>query len=235
MPENVALDNAVWHALRGPLSRFADDQAPVRDDALRFHPDVSIFAAANRLDEEGWAALAELVGPEGSAVLFRDNVPEPPEGWKELYRGPTWQLVAADLAPVPRLDLTPLGPSDADEILALVKETEPGPFGPRTVELGRYVGIRENGELIAMAGERFRLSGWTEVSAVCTLPSARRRGLAGALTLEVARAIRERGDEAFLHVIEENESALRLYLSLGFTIRRKVDVVMVQRGRGEHA
>ena len=220
------LDNPVWYALRGPLARFA---APARSPlAIRFDPEVAFFGAVDRVDEQSWAAQAELVGREGTAVLFRDAVPPPPPGWTEVFRGPTWQLVAGDLEPVPELDTTPLGAEDVGEMLALVADTEPGPFMSRTVELGRYIGVRRAGRLVAMAGERFRLPGWVEVSAVCTHPEARNQGLGAALTLRVAQGIREAGGRAFLHVLEENENALRLYQSLGFVIRRKCDVVAAQ-------
>jgi ribosomal protein S18 acetylase RimI-like enzyme len=222
------LDNPVWHALQGRLASFK--QAGSLEKAVRFQPEISFFAAVERVDAEAWAALAELVGPGGVAVLFRDVVPAPPEGWTEVYRGPTHQLVAGDLDSAPECASVPLGQADVEEMLALTQLTEPGPFMARTIELSGYVGVRSEGRLMAMAGRRFSLPGWTEVSAVCTHPDARRRGLAAALTLQVARDIRERGDEAFLHVLETNESALRLYEAIGFEVRRKIDVVAAQFG-----
>jgi predicted GNAT family acetyltransferase len=114
-------------------------------------------------------------------------------------------------------------------MLALVKQTQPGPFSERTIEMGRYLGHRADGRLVAMAGERMRCPGFAEVSAVCTDPGYRGRGLGGALTLAVAQHIRGRGDEAFLHVAEENVTAQRLYLELGFTVRRDdVDVLILK-------
>ncbi len=223
------LDNPVWHALRGPLSAFSEPGK----GALRFVSDVGFFGAVERVDADGWGQLARLVGEGGVAVLFRDEVPAPPVGWKEVYRGPTFQLVADDLDPVPEVETTPLGKGDVDEMLALTKLTEPGPFMARTWELGGYIGMYERGRLIAMAGQRFSVPGHTEISAVCTHPDARRRGLAAALTLVLARSIRERGDEAFLHVLETNESALRLYLSIGFRVRRRMDVVAAQWGESD--
>jgi len=113
-------------------------------------------------------------------------------------------------------------------MLALAELTEPGPFMSRTVELGRYVGVRREGRLLAMAGERFRSPGFVEISAVCTHPDVRGEGLGGELTLNVAQSIRRGGDEAYLHVLETNEKAVRLYQKLGFVVRRKVDVVFAQ-------
>jgi predicted GNAT family acetyltransferase len=217
------LDNPVWYALGGPLSEFAE--TPPAAPARRFQQDIAFFGAVADTDRAGWAALAELVGPDGTAVLFRDRVPTPPRGWSEVYRGSGFQLVARELSPAPDLALVALGEEDADEMLALVALTEPGPFMQRTVALGGYLGLRREGRLIAMAGRRFRVPGFTEISAVCTHPDARRQGLGAALTLAVAHRIRESGGEAFLHVLGTNESALSLYRTLGFEVRRKIDVV----------
>ena len=141
-------------------------------------------------------------------------------------------MVAGDLAatPAPATDLSvvPLGEEEVEEMLALTMLTEPGPFLPRTFELGAYIGIRRDGRLIAMAGERLKLPGWTEISAVCTHPDARREGLGAALTQRMAQEIRRKGDEAFLHVIVANENALRLYRALGFEVRRRVEAVVAQ-------
>jgi len=134
-------------------------------------------------------------------------------------------MIARDLPAIPVLDLLPLGTADTDEVMSLVELTEPGPFRPRTIELGAYVGVRQAGRLMAMAGQRLHLPGWREISAVCTHPDARRQGLGAALTLWVAGHIREQGEEALLHVLATNESAVRLYEALGFEIRCTLEVV----------
>ncbi|HEY3481557.1 MAG TPA: GNAT family N-acetyltransferase, partial [Streptomyces sp.] len=99
---------------------------------------------------------------------------------------------------------------------------KPGPFGKRTVEMGRYLGIRRGGRLIAMAGERLRPPGWTEISAVCTDPGFQGQGLATRLVLAVSHGIAERGETPFLHATAENVSAIRLYEALGFRLRRRL-------------
>jgi ribosomal protein S18 acetylase RimI-like enzyme len=221
------LDNAVWHALRTRQAHFAESDASGR--VIRFDREVAIFGAVDAIDPASWEAQAELAGPEGYTMFFRDEVPTPPSGWEEVFRGPTWQMVARDLRPVPELSPTLLGNDDATEMLELAQLTEPGPFFPRTHEMGAYVGVKREGRIVAMAGERLKLPGWTEISAVCTHPDAQREGLGAALTLWMARFIREAGDEAFLHVLEHNENALRLYRALGFEIRRMVQAVIVKR------
>jgi ribosomal protein S18 acetylase RimI-like enzyme len=114
-----------------------------------------------------------------------------------------------------------LGRADVPEILGLVARTHPGPFLPRTVELGTYLGIRRHGELVAMAGERLHPDGWTEISAVCTDEAWRGHGFATRLTRAVGAAIRTRGDIPFLHAVATNP-AIKLYEQLGFEHRRAI-------------
>lgn len=219
----LVLANPVWHALHGPQRALAEEAAG--GGALRYHPEITIFSAVDELDEAGWAGLGELVGVGGAAILSRDEVPPPPKRWAEVFRGWGVQLLAGELAAGVEVDLEKLSSDDVPEMTDLTRATSPGPFLRRTIELGGYLGVRRGGRLVAMAGERMRVPGHTEISAVCTHPSIQRQGLGTALTLGVARAIRARGDEAFLHVAEENTGALRLYRSLGFEPLRRVQAV----------
>jgi ribosomal protein S18 acetylase RimI-like enzyme len=140
------------------------------------------------------------------------------------------QLVATGDAPANDSadpGVVPLHAADVPQMLDLVARTEPGPFRPRTRELGTYLGIRDGDALIAMAGERIRVPGYTEISAVCTDPAYRRQGLAARVIRSVAAGIRARGDVPFLHVIPTNP-ALHLYLSLGFEHRRDLHFTVLQ-------
>jgi predicted GNAT family acetyltransferase len=195
--------------------------------AGRYLTDVSPFSAvADARDPSSWSDLARLVGA-GKAFLFAPSV-EVGEGWKREHAIPCLQMVAGDTPePSRRLDLVALGPADIPEMTALVEETRPGPFLPRTVEMGRYLGHRVDGRLVAMAGERIRCPGYTEVSAVCTHPEHRGRGLGRELTLAVVANIRSRGEEAFLHVVTENATAIRLYEAIGFRVRCEAEVAIV--------
>ena len=121
--------------------------------------------------------------------------------------------------------------ADVPEMLALTKLTEPGPFLPRTIELGSYFGIHESGSLVAMAGERLHLTGFTEVSAVCTHPDFRGRGYGNALMSAVISRIMRRGETPFLHVKTDN-AAVRLYQKLGFRIRAQLHLAVIQHGTG---
>ena len=217
-PETAFLDNVTWHAL---TTRQADVAERV-GAAARFQPDVSVFAALGAPVDGAWSDLGSLVGPGGHAVLFCADVPDAPAGWTRLGDGIGHQMVLGELASVDAPNARRLGPDDAGEMLALVELTQPGPFCVRTVELGNYSGVFDGGALVAMAGERLQLPGYTEISAVCTHPDWRGRGLAAGLSALVARGILERGNTPFLHHAADNEPARRVYEALGFEFRREV-------------
>ena len=219
------LDNPAWHALTGPQATVAEGAA----NARRYIPALAPFAALpDDPSPAAWEELASLLHGE-VAVLFRDDL-SAPSGWRELARIPVVQMVASTAAPAG--DALLLGPDDVPEMLALVEQTHPGPFEPRTVELGTYLGLRDGGALVAMAGERMRPPGYTEISAVCTARSHQRRGLAAALVSTLVARITSRGDVPFLHVVVENVGAIRLYEALGFVVRRETAVTVVGRTTG---
>jgi predicted GNAT family acetyltransferase len=137
--------------------------------------------------------------------------------------------VARDDAPDGADDgLRPLSGADVDVMLDLVERTRPGPFARRTIELGEYLGVFVDRQLAAMAGERMRIVGLVEISAVCTDPAFRRRGYAATLVRALMRRIRRRGDRPFLHVASGNEDAIRLYVSLGFEQTRTLELCGVR-------
>lgn len=213
------LDNAAWGALNGPHAAFAERVG----DAARYPADVAPFAALpDRAGASAWADLAALSGPAGEAVLFRGEA-DPPGGWDTVWSGVGVQMVATSLRSVEDPAAVRLGPEHAGEMLDLVARTQPGPFLPRTPVLGTYLGIRDQqGVLVAMAGERLRLDGWTEISAVCTDPEHRGLGLGTRLVRAVAAGIEARGETPFLHAVATNTNAIRLYGALGFSHRRSV-------------
>jgi hypothetical protein len=138
-------------------------------------------------------------------------------------------MVAESIVPGDPIDHLELGDADAPEMLALARLTDPGPFFERTHRLGGFVGLRHEGRLIAMAGERMKVPGFTEVSAVCTHPDHRGRGLAGALMRVVAQRILARGDTPFLHSYAANTGAVRLYETLGFRFRAEMRFTIIRR------
>ncbi|GAB1339002.1 GNAT family N-acetyltransferase [Streptomyces sp. E-15] len=222
-PGAPALDNAVWAALTGPHAHLAERVGR----AARYRAETYDFAAvADPADPAAWADLHTLLGPAAHARV--KPVERVPEGWTVLGGGEGVQLVDTALRAEPAPEAVRLGPDDVPEILGLVARTRPGPFLRRTVEMGTYLGIRHRGRLVAMAGERLRLPGWTEISAVCTDPAHRGRGLATRLVRAVAAGIRERGDTPFLHVAADNAPAIRLYEAIGFTPRRRSPFVRLR-------
>ncbi|MGJ5749555.1 FR47-like protein [Streptomyces puniciscabiei] len=211
------LDNPALTSLAGPHAHFAERRGRV----LRYPVDVSPWLALpDEPHARDWADLAALAGP-GAEIPLAGYCGEVPDGWEITFRIDGVQFVDDGLAAAPDAEAVRLGPADVPEMLDLVARTRPGPFLPRTVELGTYLGIRRDGALIAMAGERLHPPGWTEISAVCTDPAFRGEGLATRLILAVAHGIRERGETPFLHTSAENTGAIRLYESLGFRLRRR--------------
>ncbi|WP_327256958.1 GNAT family N-acetyltransferase [Streptomyces sp. NBC_01244] len=211
------LDNPAWASLSGPHAAFAVRAGGL---AARYAADVAVFSAiADPADPRSWDALRSLAGPDGVVAL--SGVLAPPTGWETVWSTPGVQLVDTALRAEPAPEAVRLGPADVPEVLELIGLTKPGPFLPRTIELGTYLGIRHRGRLVAMAGERLRPPGWTEISAVCTHPGFRGRGLASRLVRAVAAGIRARGDVPFLHTAAENTGAIRLYESIGFTVRHR--------------
>ena len=209
------LENPVWAALAGPQACFAE----AAGNAARFTPDVSPFAAVADLDDPAaWRDLGSLT----TEALLTGPAITPQPGWEVTTVLPGVQMAGRAMTGVHDPEAAELTETDVPEILDLVERAQPGPFGKRTIELGRYVGIRVDGRLVAMAGERLRLPGWTEVSAVCTDPAYQGRGLGARLTMAVAAGILERGDLPFLHAAASNERAIRLYERLGFEVDHEV-------------
>jgi len=218
LADTSVLDNPQWHSLVGAHAHLAEGDDLVR----RFPADVSPFAGVRDWADPGvWDAIVGLVGSRAAFPAPPVGV-ELPAGWEPLLRLEGVQLVETDrLAPRPETEAVVLGAADVPDMLALVERTRPGPFLPRTHELGRYVGVRRGGRLVAMAGERLQPAGWTEISAVCTDVEHRGQGLASRLVLDVAFHARERGDRVLLHAAADNHAAVAVYERLGFALRRR--------------
>jgi predicted GNAT family acetyltransferase len=223
------LDRPVWSSLNtwhSPLSIG-------NDLARRYAPEVNLFGSARDDTPHAQAALAALVGAgERIFVLQVPQIVVPP-GLIALKEAKGVQMIATRSTPRAQEheDFVELTDADAPEMLALARLTEPGPFLARTHTMGRFIGIRIGGRLAAMAGERFRFPGYTEVSGVCTHPEARGRGLARRLSTAVSAGIRARGEQPFLHAWKTNFPAIALYESLGFEIRTEVNVAVLERAK----
>lgn len=222
-----SLDRPVWASLSTHHAARSEGHALAR----RFARDVNLFAAACDDSPAAVAALGALVGPGESVYLLQVPDLVIPPGLTVIKEALGVQMVAEPDAvfEAESRDITLLGDGDAPEMLALARLTEPGPFLERTHTMGTFLGIRISGRLAAMAGERMRWPGYTEVSGVCTHPDFRGRGLARRLSAAIAARIRARGDEAFLHAWKSNHPAIALYESLGFRLRSEVRVAELKR------
>lgn len=222
------LDRPVWSSLTGRQSGIAVSQG----SALRFAPECGLFAAVPDDAPASLADLAALIAAHGDVALVEAETPPPIPGVVVRSSALCWQMVAEQPNPVgePAFAIEDLTEADAPQMLALATLTAPGPFFARTHQLGRFVGVKVGGELVAMAGERMRPPGHTEVSGVCTHPGHRGRGYAAGLMLEVAARIRARGEVPFLHSYAHNTGAIALYQALGFDFRRELVMTTLTRG-----
>ena len=220
------LDRPVWSAL---TSERQSALAVGADGALRFAPGYGVFAASVDQSPESLAAMALLERPEGViCTVEADPVPVPP-GLSVVKEATLAQMVLVALAPAKARDIMiePLTEADAPAMLALATLTEPGPFFDKTHRLGDFFGVKQDGRLLAMAGERMKPDGFTEVSGVCAHPDARGRGYAGALMRTVIEQILARGETAFLHSYADNAGAIALYRALGFEVRSEMAMRML--------
>ena len=220
------LDNPIWQALTTTHAGFAKTCKSAR----KFIPEVSILAGFPEPTPENYESLASVLEQEEPVGLFLQNPPDLPSGWTILSAGPLLQMLYdnpaisekerfSDGVRNDQPEFVRLTHLDVPEMLALTELTKPGPFGSRTREMGDYFGIRSAGALAAMAGERLRMPGYTEVSAVCTHPDHLGKGYASALLEMLVKRICDRGEVPFLHVRSTNVRAIQVYQRLRFRKR----------------
>ena len=226
------LDNVIWQALTTRQARFAESG----DYARRFVHEVSPLSAFEEPSSQGYSSLSHLVTVGATTAVFLDEPYQARSGWDWVAGAPLLQMVCENGNGLPAqthagLEIVELTPQDSAEMLELTSLTKPGPFGTRTHELGHYVGIRDDGKLVAMAGERLKVNGHTEVSAVCTHPAHSGKGYARILMSEIMRRIRNRGEKPFLHVRCDNTRAIEIYKKLGFSTRKETHFAVLRRSQ----
>jgi len=220
------LDHPIWSALSTRQQALAEGSGRAR----RFPPAIAPFADMADMSAESFAALGALMSRSEIAVLFTpDAVTAPPE-FKMLLAETGEQMIGTPAeSAIPGVEAVALGVADVPAMMELTELTKPGPFSARTHELGGFLGVRINGQLVAMAGERMKPANYTEITAVCVHPDHRGRGYAQMLLGAVARQIAARGDIPFLHVFTSNASAIALYRRQGMDVRCRLHVTVLQK------
>jgi ribosomal protein S18 acetylase RimI-like enzyme len=221
------LDNILWNCLSGPHAKFATGSGAVR----RYAPGFSPIVGCQNPEDPDFSTLGKYCEP-GESFYLDIWSGSAPAGWRIDKEARMVKMVWE--APAPAEDAAPgavmLLPEHFDQALELAKLTNPGPFGPRTPELGEYFGYFERGQLVAMAGERMCAGDLHEVSGICTNPKFQGRGLARKLTLKLVSRQMQRGKTSFLHVISDNVTARGLYEKMGFRNYLETTVRVVTRG-----
>jgi ribosomal protein S18 acetylase RimI-like enzyme len=222
------LDAVIWRALTSVQESLAEGD----ERARRYPAAIAPFAATVDTEPASFRSLLALVGGDDQIALFTTEEIQPPSAFSVVRRASVDQMALEDVGACtaqPGAPIVPLGLADGPEMRALANLTQPGPFGPRTIELGRYIGIRRQGTLVAMAGERMRLDGFTEISAVCVEPAYRGHGFAAELVRSLASSIAAQSEIPFLHVFSSNHAAIALYRKLGFTLRRRMHLAVLTK------
>ena len=220
------LDHPIWTALTTTQQALAEGDARAR----RYPTEVTPFADMPDLSAENFAALAALMSPADIAVLFTPEAVKAPAEFKVVLADTGEQMIGTPIeTPANGVDIVTLGVDDVPAMIELTALTKPGPFYARTHELGTFLGIRVDGQLVAMAGERMKPAQYTEMTAVCVHPSHRGRGYGQMLLSAISRQIVSRGEIPFLHVFTSNHSAIALYRRQGMEIRRRLHVTVLKK------
>ncbi|MEN9885127.1 MAG: hypothetical protein RLZZ420_2344 [Bacteroidota bacterium] len=221
------LDNPIWHALntRHAGLNIGSDQVKYFDES------VSPFVAMDAWNATDLSAMEDLLPAGRSFYVLIPRKVSIPDSFEQLYTTPIYQMVCQSFQPqfLSEQVVLEMGDSDVEEMITLTALTRPGPFSTGTMSFGRYIGIREGTRLAAMAGERMKVPGYTEVSAVCTHPDLLGKGYASHLMSLLCTHIIARGETPFLHVRADNPRAIRAYERLGFSISRDVFFAIIKR------
>jgi len=225
LPESL-FANPVWSALHTKHRHFA----LTAGDACRYPADVAPFAAVASPSADALLQLHSLLAPGESVWIVGESYPQPAKlAFEQTLLCLQMVLPAELVPPASTIEILPLSNDHAPEMVALTDLAFPGFFRSRTCEMGSYFGIRSNGQLIAMGGERLTLEGYPEISGICTHPDHRGKGYAESLIWHLVRNHRREGLVSWLHVSATNQRAIDLYRRMGFTEVRRVTLNLVSR------
>lgn len=214
------LDNPVWEALSSKQSHFNTG-----NEILKYFPaDIAPFIAIQRWDEKWLKILSDQIPSQRSFSILTAQKPVLPPSLEISFTTPLYQMYCPLLKPVadPGIIIHRLTDDDIPKMLELTAITKPGPFYKRTIDFGNYIGIFDNGKLVAMAGDRLSINGYTEISAICTHPDHLGKRYASYLITHACERIIQDGNTPFLHVRTDNLRAIEGYKKMGFTIRADI-------------
>ncbi len=218
MRKEHPLDNVAWNSLTSRHKHLG----VIGEKAAKYRSHVSMIAGIAENSTEAFTELAEISEPGIPVALIGNDPPEGHPDWMVRRAGEAYQMVIEIPIKYEEKEIVSLTPEDVPEMMKLVELTQPGPFSPGTIEMGDYIGIKVDGKLVAMGGERMKPEGYTEVSGICTHPDHRGKGYAKAITGYLTNAIIERGEVPFLHAFTSNTPAIKLYEKLGYKKRRTI-------------
>ena len=220
------LDRPIWSSLTSSHANYSIGSQRAR----RFETDISPFAAARDESELSLSDLATIIPDNGQILIAQTEPIIIPSKTRAKLTTTAYQMVyqGSDIAPQYQHVIEPLTLSDGPNMLELAGLTKPGPFLDRTHLLGEFWGVKKQGQLIAMAGERLKQPGFTEISGVCTHPDHQGKGLGRELCIAVSLRITDRGETPYLHVFSDNTSAIKLYEKLGFYTRKTMHVAALE-------
>jgi ribosomal protein S18 acetylase RimI-like enzyme len=220
------LDNPIWNALQTGDSAHAWGNEWVKG----IDRSMGAFVGMNNYCEDAWRSLWEFTPVGSVAVMFTAEKLDVPSNWKVVLEKVLLQMVQDQFFSSSSSEMIgELSEEHISAMLTLTHLTKPGPFFERTIDFGHYQGIFENGELVSMAGQRFKPDPFTELSAVCTHPVSLGKGYAGKLIASQVNMIRNSGRIPFLHVYPDNKPAISLYRKFGFETRREMIVYVISR------
>lgn len=221
-----SLDRPIWSALTSRQSHLSEGGTLAR----RYQRGIIPFAATRSDDPDSLDALSALLRDDETLMVVQADEIKLPPATAATLTSRVVQMVAEE--PLPHAEDTGIERligSDAQEMLDLAILTRPGPFSLRAGELGEFWGVKRGGKLVAMAGERMKQHGFSELSGVCSHPDVRGQGLGRLLSVFVTSRIQARGDKPFLHAWETNHAAIKLYESIGFRLRSTLNLAVIKR------
>ena len=225
MAKGHPLDNVAWNSL---VSRHRH-LGIIGEKAALYIPEVSMIAGVAENTAEAFAELARMADTGKPVAIIGDEAPVDHPDWAVMQSGEGFQMTCDTPIEYEEREIKALTPDDVPQMMELVALTKPGPFAPRTIEMGEYIGIKVDGRLVAMGGERLKPEGCTAISAICTHPEHRGKGYAKAIMGTLTNMILERGETPFLHVFGNNTPAIKLYEKLGYKTRKTVRVAGMMR------